>query len=384
MDYLIRVPFFIFVFLLSGYLYFDSMYHNLSGSEYNLVSLDKVDETYISSAGSDKNYANIVAIQPFMYPADYSSKERFFNKLESYLLKAKSNGFLKDHTTIIFPDHIGTPLYLSYQRKEVYTSQTLENALSFYNSPKYPFLEKRIIKTQNELINEILDTKYKDVAEMYTSTFSDLAKIYKVNILSGTVVLPQLSINDGKIVFTGKDRKVYGFMFNSSGLITQKVERRHIFNFEKEFIVSGNPPEEGIVVPGISNKMAVIISADTLSPLSYTRIIQVTDLWVSPSIKPSAEIPNFSDAKFSGELQNPSKSLFKDSDSLLTNREQWHKFSITGRHASTSSKSYIQVFLNGEFYDIKLDSWSCYNVKNSGKQDFVDPKKTSAIINVFL
>ncbi len=220
---------------------------------------------------------------------------------------------------------------------------------------------------------------------MYQSTFSDLAKIYKVNILSGTVLLPLLSINEGKITFSGAtERKVYGFMFNSLGNITQKVERRHIYNFEKEFIISGNPPEEGIVVPGIPNKMAVLLSADTLSPISYTRIIQVTDLWVSPSIKLSSEVINFSDPKFSGELSNPSKSLFKESDSLLTNREQWHKFSITGRHASTSSKSYIQVFLNGEFYDIKLDTWSCYNVRSSNKQDFIDPKKTSAIINIFL
>ena len=157
-----------------------------------------------------------------------------------------------------------------------------------------------------------------------------------------------------------------------------------LFEIEKSFAVSGTPPTEGIVVPGITNKLAVVLSYDTFSPISYTKIIQVTDFWVSPTIKFSSELPDFRDPLFSGELNNPSKSGFKESDAGLNPRDLWIKFGIHGRHSSTSSRSYIQIFLNGNFYDLSLSSWSSFQSKNASKQGFIEPDKHSALINIFL
>jgi hypothetical protein len=319
-----------------------------------------------------------------MIPADYSTETRFYEKLESYIIKAKRSGFLKDRTTIIFPDHIGTPLYLIDERREVYTSKTLDDMFSNLNSTKYPNLKRTNFTTKIELTKYLLDEKSKLVKDTYISTFSRLALFYKVNILAGSIVLPISSLSNGELKFIENDRKVYGFMFDNKGKITQKVERKYLYSFETEFLIPGKPPEEGLVVPGIPNKMAVLFSGDTLLPVSYTRIIQVTDLWVSPVFKLTNENMDYSKLEISGEIQNPSKSTFKESDSLLTSRELWNKFSTPGRHASTSSKSYLQVFLNGEFYDYKLDSWSCTNSKSSGKQEFIEPRKTSAILNLNL
>jgi hypothetical protein len=384
MDFFIRIPFLFLITGITGFFYFESNYQKLKQVEYINLQESTPDETFITSIGTDKNYANMVAIQPYMIPADYSTETRFYEKLESYIIKAKRSGFLKDRTTIIFPDHIGTPLYLIDERREVYTSKTLDDMFSNLNSTKYPNLKRTNFSTKIELTKYLLDEKSKLVKDTYVSTFSKLALFYKVNILAGSIVLPISSLSNGELNFIENDRKVYGFMFDNKGKITQKVERKYLYSFETEFLIPGKPPEEGLVVPGIPNKMAVLFSGDTLLPVSYTRIIQVTDLWVSPVFKLTNENMDYSKLEISGEIQNPSKSTFKESDSLLTSRELWNKFSTPGRHASTSSKSYLQVFLNGEFYDYKLDSWSCTNSKSSGKQEFIEPRKTSAILNLNL
>ena len=384
MDFLIRIPFLFLITGITGFFYFESNYQKLKHVEYAKLQESTPDETFITSIGTDKNYANMVAIQPYMIPADYSSETRFYEKLESYIIKAKRSGFLKERTTIIFPDHIGTPLYLIDERKEVYTSKTIDDMFSNLNSTKYPNLKRTNFTTKTDLTKYLLDEKSNLVKDTYISTFSKLALFYKVNILAGSIVLPISSLSNGELNFIEKDRKVYGFMFDNKGKITQKVERKFLYSFETDFLTPGKPPEEGLVVPGIPNKMAVLFSGDTLLPISYTRIIQVTDLWVSPVFKLSTENMDYSKIEISGEIQNPTKSNYKESDSLLTNRELWNKFSTPGRHASTSSKSYLQVFLNGEFYDFKLDSWTCGNSKSSGKQEFIEPRKTSAILNLNL
>lgn len=377
MDFLIRIPFLFLLAGLSAYLYMDGYSPFLKDQDYKRLQIEET--STIHSAGTDKNYANMVAIQPYLIPADYSTKTRFFTKMESYLQRAKSNGFLKERTTVIFPEHIGTPLYLLGEKKEIYTVKTLselKNVLQIEYSKD----------STTELINEILNKKAGSTRDIYQSTFSELAKIYKVNILAGTILLPESRLNDGKIDFLrdSQDRKITAYLFSSAGNITQKIERKNLFEIEKPFAISGNPPQEGIVVPGITNKLAVILSYDTFSPLSYTKIIQVTDFWVSPSVKFSSEIPDFRDPLYSGELNSPSKSAFKETDANLNPRDQWLKFGIHGRHSSTSSRSYIQIFLNGDFYDLSLSSWSSFQAKSASKQGFIEPDKHTSIINIFL
>ena len=385
MDFLIRIPILFLITAVSGYLYLLTKPNSLTESDYQSILSKINDEPYISSGGKDKNYANIVAIQPFMVPADYSTKERFFNKIESYIIKAKNCGFLKERTTVIFPEHLGTPLYLINENKAVYTANALKEAI--YNIHKSNYGKYDVIPEIDtvEYGLSIFEKKKQIVREIYQSTFSDLAKIYKINILSGTILLPESIIKDGGIVFVSdsSNKKVYGFMFNSDGYVTQKLERKFVFDFEKNFIVPGKPQEEGITVPGIPNKMAVLLSGDTFFSSNYTRIIQVTDLWVSPSIKFQNESINFNGLVESKEINFPPKNINKD-DPLYNERELWQRYGIPSKHASTSSKSYLQIFLNGKFYDIPLDSWSSLNSKGSSKQDFVDPQITSAILNVYL
>lgn len=387
MDFLIRIPFLFFLAGLSAFLYYDKVSLELEDADYKSMQVEETFSVY--SAGTDKNYANMVAIQPYMIPADYSTRARLFSKLDGYFQKARNSGLLKERTTVIFPEHIGTPIYLIGEKKSVYAANTLKEAyLAFQGESKY-FWESKAPKElpePEEFINDILNKKAENVTEIYQGIFSELARNYKVNILAGTILLPELRINNGRIelISEKKERKIYGFMFSSQGSITQKVERKNLFDIEKPFATSGVPQPEGIMVPGITNKLAVILSCDTFSSISYTRIIQVTDFWVSPAIKFSDETPNFADISNSGELNNPSRSLFKETDKLLSPRDLWLKFGIQGRHSSTSSKSYMQVFLNGKFYDLGLESWSNFQSKQAGKQGLIEADKKSAILNIFL
>ena len=89
MDFFIRIPFLFLITGITGFFYFESNYQKLKQVEYINLQESTPDETFITSIGTDKNYANMVAIQPYMIPADYSTETRFYEKLESISSKQR-------------------------------------------------------------------------------------------------------------------------------------------------------------------------------------------------------------------------------------------------------------------------------------------------------
>ena len=62
----------------------------------------------VSLAGRDEGAGNLLAVQPYMVPADYASAERFQAKLDAYLAAAASRGLLNEKTVAVFPESLGS------------------------------------------------------------------------------------------------------------------------------------------------------------------------------------------------------------------------------------------------------------------------------------
>ncbi len=65
--------------------------------EYSKLS-STIPPLLVRSIGYDRSNGNILAMQAYMNVLDYSTPERFFEKLDSYLLEAKKKGFVNENT----------------------------------------------------------------------------------------------------------------------------------------------------------------------------------------------------------------------------------------------------------------------------------------------
>ena len=97
MNYFVRTIIF-FVFVVCSFYYAWSEGDRIvSDDEYSKVSAT-IPATITRSIGYDHNAGNIVAVQAYMNVLDYSTQERFYEKLDSYLKEAKRKGFIKEGT----------------------------------------------------------------------------------------------------------------------------------------------------------------------------------------------------------------------------------------------------------------------------------------------
>ena len=77
----------------------------------------------------DSTTGHIIGIQPIMTPADFTSEENYFLKLNNYLQKAEEKNWLKENSIVLFPEYIGTWLVVANQRKSIYQNERINAAM---------------------------------------------------------------------------------------------------------------------------------------------------------------------------------------------------------------------------------------------------------------
>jgi len=80
--------------------------------------------------GSKGDNGSLLGISPFLDEEDYSSKESFKGKLSSYLKAAERRGWIGRHTTAVFPEYVGTWLFLAGKDRRYSTFYDATSGLS--------------------------------------------------------------------------------------------------------------------------------------------------------------------------------------------------------------------------------------------------------------
>jgi hypothetical protein len=86
-----------------------------------------LDSSYVINADSGKG--NVIGINTYMVPEDYSTADHFFKKLDGYLSICNEKGWLNPKTTVIFPEYIGSWLVLEGEKNSTYTAASVNEAL---------------------------------------------------------------------------------------------------------------------------------------------------------------------------------------------------------------------------------------------------------------
>ena len=79
--------------------------------------------------GEPSGRGNVLAIQPFVRPADYTSEGAFSLRMNGYLDEARQRGWGTDRTVAVFPEYVGAWLVAVGERPNVHRAKTVTQAM---------------------------------------------------------------------------------------------------------------------------------------------------------------------------------------------------------------------------------------------------------------
>ncbi|EIE03163.1 nitrilase-related carbon-nitrogen hydrolase [Leptospira licerasiae] len=323
------------------------------------------------SYGKDFGKGNLIGVEPFMTPGDYSNRKRFLEKTESYLINAKQSGWINDKTIFVFPEYYGTWLVVSGEKSSLYTSPDLQSGMIYFilRNP-FSFLFHLFTSKENDKIQaSIFKIKADDMKKIYESSFSFLAQKYGVTILAGSIVLPSPSVENGKIVLDASSLFNTSFVFGKDGsVLGEPVRKKFLTEEEKPFLDSNIKP--GTVINTPAGKMGILVCADSWYPESYSNLKELgADFIAVPSYVNRGELSVWDQAwaGYNGE-KNPSD-VDPGDIGKITEGQAWKKYALETRAVRSGFKNGINVFLQGKLWDLESDGKA--SILRNGKPEIV-------------
>ncbi|MBX3096489.1 MAG: hypothetical protein KF812_06465 [Fimbriimonadaceae bacterium] len=143
------------------------------------------------------------AVDRVLRPRNYQTRFDFATWLDSVaqILQLPSRDAM---TVVVFPAHIGSPLFLSDEWAAVVKSETIAEAMSWALMDEKVLLLRHAATSPKaergrRIANAFLDRKAKEAAEIYRWVFSEFAARYNVAVVAGSIALPGAKVIENEI-----------------------------------------------------------------------------------------------------------------------------------------------------------------------------------------
>jgi predicted amidohydrolase len=307
--------------------------------------------------GKNQNKGNMIGIQAYMAVGDYASEKAFYQKIEGFLEKTKQEGFLNDKSIVVFPEYLGTWLVAANEKKSVYQKAQLTDAMKlmiFSNILSYTKSYLTAPDIANKANHAIFAMKSSLMAEIYGNTFSKVAKKYGVTIVGGSILLPNPSVINGKIVVGDGELYNTTAVFRPDGTVEEKLTKKIFPTADETGFVCKAKLSEQPVYQTPAGKLAVLICADSWFSEAYKNIKkQGIDILAVPSF---SSYQNGWDITWRGYSGFPTPQDAKNDIDKITEGEAWYKYAMAGRaNKEGGVKAGINVFLKGKLWDMGFD-----------------------------
>jgi hypothetical protein len=342
-----------------------------------------LDSSYTLNADSGKG--NVIGINAYMVPTDYSSKLHFSAKLKGYMEVCRKKGWLNAKTVVIFPEYIGTWLVVEGEKESVYSSATIDEALrGFVLSNFFSYIRSWFMSPDSaadKVKHSVFATKGQRMANIYRDVFSGLAKEYGVTIIGGSTLLQEPSVRKNTIDLKNGSLENVTAVFNPDGSIQPKLTRK-AFPIQDELpFVRKCPPSELPIYNLPIGKTSVMICADSWFPESYQAVN--TDSLVLIAV------PSYTQTDLSMGTKWVGYSGFdepRDVDTTdigkITLRDAWLKYTMPKRITSIGTPYGMTVSLRGKLWDLGTDGELI--VYNRGQVFCPPPTKGATMCNLWL
>jgi hypothetical protein len=261
--------------------------------------------------GSAGAAGNVLGLQPRMVPADYQDAHRLQVKFEAYLRQARAQGLLGPRTIVVLPEHIGTWLWLSGEKDEVYQADHVQAASGWLTlSNPLPFLQAWINGHGRHRFSEAqLRMKATRMADDYQRVFGGLARQFGITLVAGSIVLPEPSLRQGRLAVGDGPLYNVAVTFGSDGSPLGEPLRQHHVHFRRFLTPGAAPAVQVLQTP--AGPMGVALGEDAWAPevqaqlkASAVRVLAVPSFMagqVGPA-SPPPSLPSLAQAAPAGML----------------------------------------------------------------------------------
>lgn len=343
----------------------------------SLLTTTKPVISQINQIGTKSERGNLLGIQPWMEPADYRNGLTFRQKLETYLQIAKDSGLIiPQKTIVILPEYLGTWLVVMNEADRVYKSRTIQDGLTamvITNPVKF-------WRTYRAVPDSVVDkTKYavfamkaRQMAYDYQLAFDMLSAQFNVTIVAGSILLPNPSVKNGKLVTENGPLYNISAVFHPSGqLDPQLVKKVFPITDELPFVCPSNPFDVPVFDTPVG-KLGVLVCADSWNSSVYKTLKQKgATLLAVPSFSSGDSAWRASWKGYSG-TETPADA--RADIGKLTEGQAWLAHAMAGRATPEAGITKgLNVFLRGKLWDLGSDGTTII-LNNKPGVDSIGPK----------
>ncbi|HHY82140.1 MAG TPA: hypothetical protein GX505_05605 [Clostridiales bacterium] len=187
----------------------------------------------------------------------YRTKETFESKIRGLVEQCRSHSG-DGELLIVFPEDVGTPLVLLDAPGWVFRTGSLKNAVTRLTLCHGISTFKNRLLHKTSWVRSLALARADTAARAYFDTFSRLAREYRTTIVAGSILLPDISLQDIQEVLLNKKNN-----FLSHGSDVYNI--CYVFGPHGEIIGS---QKKVYLVPGLEDKDGFDISNGSLSDLN--------------------------------------------------------------------------------------------------------------------
>lgn len=300
--------------------------------------------------GQPSERGNLLGIQPELFPADYQSTARLHRKLAAYLQQARDQGLINSKTIVVLPEHVGTWLFASGEKNEVYQATTIDEAMSWVSaSNPLKFITAMLqAKGDNRVDDAHLRMKAPFMAAQYQALFGGLAKEFGVTLVAGSIVLPEPSIDGGQLK-TGS-----GPLYNSSVAFARDGQpigqpQRQLFPnaYQLNYIHAAGDTELN-VFDTPAGRLGILIGSDSWYPANYASLnAKGAELIAVPAFVIGAN--NW--ARPWRGYRTPTVVTQTGAPADATEGEAWQRLTLTSQPTISTARAGVSVFMRGQLWD---------------------------------
>lgn len=170
---------------------------------------------------------NLVAIQPKPVMSDYADAEAFYRKMASLMERASRQVDFSMPTLVAYPEGIGLPLaFVPQTYHQIGDARTIAKVLLRAIPKNLPRFLGAVLRYRTSMIRTVFLETALEAEDIYTSTFSTLAREHGVYLCGGCIYLPHIEEEAVK----GRhrvSRAVYNqsYLFNPQGIVLRRTPK---------------------------------------------------------------------------------------------------------------------------------------------------------------
>lgn len=327
-----------------------------SGRDLPLPASDGGFQGY-AEIGQDSGRGNLVGIQPYLLPVDYSSEAAFFNKLNAYFAGAKRRGVLNPKSIVVLPEYTGTWLVAMGEKRSVYGAITSGEALQTVALSNLFFFFRAKLSTPDSTKDPTTDALFRmkavAMAETYQRIFAELARTYGVTVVAGSILLPEPNVGNEQLSVGEGQLQNVSAVFRPNGSLAGLVRKAFPIETEQKFLGAANPVGNP-VFDTPAGRLGVLVCADAWFSPAYAALkARGATLLAVPSY---SMMDNAWQLPWGGYSGHPTPPDARADVGRITEGEAWQRYTMPARAPREAGiRCGINVFLRGKIWDLGAD-----------------------------